>query len=98
MNVEQFEFVIDYEHGFDFDILKNSLTYSDVIVGGMGHKQKGGGDSSSAIANMESHPDIYPHTVRCMTSAKELKMTKKSFYRAVKETRAYDYKRHEGES
>lgn len=97
MDVEQFEFVIDYEHGFDFNILKNSSTYSDVIVGGMGHKQKGGGDSSSAIANMESHSDIYPHTVRCVTASNELKMTKKSFYRAVKETKAYEYKQREVE-
>lgn len=97
MDVGQFEFIIDYEHGFDFAILKNSLSYSDVIVGGMGHMQKGGGDSSSAIANMESHPDIYPHTVRCVTSAGELKMTKKSFYRAVKETKAFEYKQREME-
>ena len=64
----------------------------------MGHKQKGGGDGSSAIANMESHPDMYPHTVRCMTSARELKMTKKSFYKAVTKTRAYEYKQREMES
>lgn len=91
MDAEQFDFKLGYEQNFDFSALKNSTTFSDVIVGAMGHKQKGGGDSNSAISELELNPDKYPHVVKCLTSAGKLKITKQSFQNAILNTNAYAY-------
>ena len=91
MDVGQFDFRLGYEHNFDFSTLKNSTTFSDVIVGAMGHKQKGGGDSNSAISELELNPYKYPNVVKCLTTANKLKITKQSFHDAILNTNAYAY-------
>ncbi|WP_288219367.1 hypothetical protein [uncultured Adlercreutzia sp.] len=61
-----FRFVLGYEKAkrFDIAVLRNSYTYKAVMVGPMPHSSVGANGSSSAIAEIENHPEIYPPLVR----------------------------------
>lgn len=74
------EFVLEYgelKH-FNFDKLRNSMTYRAVLAGPMPHSTPGKRDASSTVAMMEAHPETYPPVIR-LTDANGLKITNNSF-------------------
>ncbi len=80
------EFALGYERAkrYPFSKLRGSLTYRAVLVGPMPHSTAGRGDASSAIAEMENHPETYPPVIR-MHDANGLKITNNSFAQALDE-------------
>lgn len=87
----RFEFELDYDKltNYDFSKLKNSVTYSDVLVGPMPHKVSGIGDYSSFLTMTDAEPENYPKIIR-LASANELKITKETFRNALINTRLYN--------
>lgn len=77
---KRFEFYLEYDRlqHYDFAKLRNTLTYKAVMVGPMPHSTPGKLENSSAIAEMENHPDTYPRVIQ-LRSANELKITNNSF-------------------
>ncbi|MEE8732424.1 MAG: hypothetical protein SOI46_02295 [Eggerthellaceae bacterium] len=77
---KDFEFVLEYEalKHFNFDKLRNSMTYRAVLAGPMPHSTPGKRDASSTVAMMEAHPETYPPVIR-LTDANGLKITNNSF-------------------
>lgn len=67
---------------YPFSKLRNSLTYRAVLAGPMPHSTSGKRDASSAIAEMENHPEIYPPVIR-LHDANGLKITNNSFAAAL---------------
>ena len=86
----QLELRIDYKKNkhFNFDLLRDNSTYSDIIFGPNAHKSKGIGDYSSAISLIEHEPEHYPRLVKA-TNSGSLKITKASFINALRSTRLY---------
>jgi hypothetical protein len=80
------EFALDYERikHYPFYKLRDSLTYRAILVGPMPHSTSGKRDASSAIAEMENHPEKYPPVIR-MHDANGLKITNNSFAQALDE-------------
>lgn len=78
------EFALDYERikHYPFHKLRDSLTYRAILVGPMPHSTPGKRDASSAIAEMENHPETYPPVIR-MRDANGLKITNNSFAQAL---------------
>ena len=76
----RFELCLDYEamKKYNFRKLQYSSKYRLILVGPMPHSSTGKEFSSSAIAEMESHPDMYPRVIR-MIAGSELKITKSGF-------------------
>ena len=76
----RFEFCLDYEsmQKYNFRKLQYTNKYSLILVGPMPHSSTGKAYSGSAIAEMESHPDMYPRVIR-MIAGSELKITKSGF-------------------
>ena len=60
------------------------------MVGPMPHSSTGKADSSSAIAEMEKHQDLYPRIVR-MGSGNGLKITKSNFRETLQRLQAEKY-------
>lgn len=85
------EFRMDYKKNkhFDFTLLKNNQTYSDVMFGPNAHKSMGIGNNSSAIEMFESHPELYPKKVEIRTYGGSLKISATSFRNALMETQFY---------
>lgn len=79
-----FEFILNYEdiEKFDFETLVNTNKYSFIMVGPMGHKQKGIRGYSSAITFLE-YEEGCPQTVRVLNTSQELEITKSSFNMAL---------------
>ena len=73
---------------FNFKKMQHKPNYRLVIVGPMPHSTAGKGDSSSAIAEMETR-DGYPKVVRL--GSNELKITKTSFKKTLQKQIAADY-------
>ena len=80
----EFEFVLDYygAEKYPYKKLQYTSTYRLVMFGPIPHSTSGKGDSSSAIAEMESRKDMYPRVVR-LCAGNELKITKTGFKRAL---------------
>jgi len=80
-----FEFALEYNElkHYNFGKLRDSYTYKAVLVGPMPHSTPGKHEASSAIAEMEAHPDIYPQVIRIETGG-SLKITANSFEQAIK--------------
>lgn len=78
------EFALGYDElkHFDFAKLRNSLSYRAVLVGPMPHSTPGKRDASSAVAEMQAHPEIYPLVVEVQDS-NGLKITNNSFAKAL---------------
>ncbi len=60
---------------------------SAVLAGLQPHSSQGKGAASSAIANMEHNPMAYPPVIR-LSGSNELKITAKSFERALQQLEA----------
>lgn len=88
---EALEFRLDYKKNkhFDFRILKNNHTYSDVMFGPNAHKSMGIRDNESAIDMFNTHPDQYPKKTEIKTYSGELKITSSSFKNALYSTQKY---------
>ena len=84
LDKDRFEFCLDYDtlQKYNFRKLQYSDKYRMIMVGPMPHSTAGKGDSSSAIAEMEKHPEMYPRVVR-VSSGNELKITKTGFKEAL---------------
>ncbi len=80
----RFEFCLDYDsmQRYNFRKLQQSEKYRVLLVGPMPHSTRGQADSSSAIADMEKHPDMYPRIVR-LNAGNALKITKSGFKEAL---------------
>lgn len=80
------EFALGYERAkhYPFSNLRDSHTYRAVLVGPMPHSTSGKRDASSAIAEMENHPETHPPVIG-MYDANGLKITNNSFAQALDE-------------
>jgi len=78
----------DEATNYNFERLRFSNKYSDVIFGATPHKGTGIGENSSIITMLESNPQEYPNVVRAMDS-NELKLTKTSLKMALTKTQVY---------
>lgn len=85
------EFELDYTrlHNYNFGNLRNSLTYSDVLVGPLPHKVEGIEGFSSFLAMADANPKDFPKITR-LESSNGLKITKESFKKALLETQLYN--------
>ena len=81
---------VDYEQStnYNYEKLRYSNQYSDVIFGPMPHKGVGIGNNSSVITLLESNPKEYPKAIRAM-AGDALKLTKTSIKEALMKTRIY---------
>ena len=84
------DFQLDYTrlHNYNFGNLRNSFTYSDVLVGPLPHKVEGIEGFSSFLAMVESNPEEFPMITR-LESSNELKITKESFKNGLLNSRLY---------
>lgn len=84
-----FEFVLGYNElkHYDFGKLRGTYTYRAVMAGPMPHSTPGKRDASSAIAEMEAHPETYPPVIQ-LRDSNGLKITNNSFTNALDELAA----------
>lgn len=94
MGIEKsrFEFCLDYDaiQKYNFRKLQYSDKYRLILVGPMPHSSVGKSDSSSAIAEMEKHPEMYPRIIR-LSAGSELKITKTGFKEALERMLREEY-------
>lgn len=83
---DMFEFVLGYSElkHYDFSKLRGTYTYRAVMAGPMPHSTPGKRDASSAIAEMEAHPETYPPVIQ-LRDSNGLKITNNSFAKALDE-------------
>lgn len=81
---DDIEFCLEYDRlkHYDFGKFRDRDVYRAVLFGPGPHSTPGKGRSCSAIEEMETHPDIYPPTIRIEASS-GLKITANSFKQAV---------------
>lgn len=81
---------VPYEEAtnYNYEKLRFSSKYSDVIFGSVPHKGKNIGNNSSIITMIENNQEEYPKLIRAMDS-NELKFTKTSLKESLKNTRVY---------
>ena len=84
-----FDFALGYDQmkHYDFAKLRGTFTYRAVFVGPMPHSTPGKRDASSAVAEMEARPEIYPPVIE-LRDSNGLKITNNSFARALDELAA----------
>ncbi|WP_314039959.1 hypothetical protein [Slackia exigua] len=84
-----FDFALGYDQlkHYDFAKLRGTFTYRAVLVGPMPHSTSGKRSASSAIAEMQSHPETYPPVVELRDST-GLKITNNSFAKGLNELSA----------
>lgn len=86
---ERMEYIsYDEATNYNYEKLRYSNKYSDIIFGSVPHKGKNIGDNSSIITMIENNAEEYPKLIRAMDS-NELKLTKTSLKEALKNTRVY---------
>ena len=86
----EFEYKLTYNlKRYDFRKMQNNDSYLAVLVGPMPHSTGGKGGSSSAIAEMENHPEYWPHVIRLRNESGKLVITNNSFKEALQELLAY---------
>lgn len=79
-----FDFELGYSRlkRFNFDQLRYGSKYRAVMVGPIPHSTPGKRDASSAIAEMQARPDVYPPVIELRDST-GLKITNNSFARGL---------------
>ncbi|MEI3376388.1 MAG: hypothetical protein V8R08_00860 [Coriobacteriales bacterium] len=79
-----FDFALEYNElkHYDFAKLRGTLTYRAVFAGPMPHSTSGNRGASSAIAEMKSHPELYPPVIE-LRDSNGLKITNNSFAHAL---------------
>ena len=85
------EFELDYNKltNYNFGKLRNSMNYSDVLVGPIPHKVGGIEGYSSFLAMTDDMPEEYPKIIR-LESSNELKITRQSFINGLLNSRLYN--------
>lgn len=85
------EFELDYNKltNYNFGDLRNTMQYSDVLVGPIPHKVEGIDGFSSFLAMTDANPEEFPKVIR-LQSSNELKITKQSFKDGLLNTRLYN--------
>lgn len=85
------EFELDYTKltNYNFSKLRNSMVYSDVLVGPIPHKVEGIEGFSSFLAMTEATPEEFPKIIK-LESSNELKITKNTFINGLLESRLYN--------
>lgn len=85
------EFELDYNKltNYNFGKLRNSMNYSDVLVGPIPHKVEGIEGYSSFLAMTDAMPEEYPKIIR-LESSNELKITRQSFINGLLNSRLYN--------
>ena len=88
----RFEFCLDYAsmQKYNFHKLQYADKYRLILVGPMPHSTTGTAESSSAIAEMEKHPEMYPRILR-LSAGSELKITKSGFKATLERMLLEDY-------
>lgn len=85
---------VSYEEStnYDFKKLKNTYSYSDVLVGPMAHKNNGIENCSSFIVNVEKNQENYPKLIKLQANqdSNNLKITKTALDNAFQNTRYYN--------
>ena len=92
LDKSRFEFCLDYEgmQKYNFRKLQYTDKYRVILVGPMPHSTAGKAESSSAIAEMEKHPEMYPRMIR-LSAGTELKITKSGFKEALERLLREEY-------
>lgn len=89
MNPDNFDFELDYKGSdYDFENLRYTTKYSELLLGPTPHRVKGIRGYSSAVSLIQNNVTKYPHLV-CLSANGILKITKDSFERGLKETLLY---------
>lgn len=88
-NPDIFEFVLGYNElkHYDFGKLRSAYNYCAIMAGPMPHSTPGKRDASSAIAEMDAHPETYPPVIQ-LRDSNGLKITNNSFANALDELAA----------
>lgn len=86
LDIRDFELELEYdlEH-YNFGKFRDTLTYRAVLIGPSPHSTPGMGDSSSAIANMQAHPETYPPVIVMRDKGGKPKITRNSLENALDE-------------
>lgn len=71
---------------FDYERLRNTDAYSDIIVGPVPHKGVGIGDNSSFLAAVANHPEEYPKVHRMQDGNGTLMISQSAFERCLANT------------
>ena len=71
---------------FDYERLRNTDAYSDIIVGPVPHKGVGIGDNSSFLAAVANHPEEYPKIHRMQDGTGTLIISQSAFERCLANT------------
>ena len=79
------EYCLDYDKldHYNFAKLRDKDVYKAVLFGPGPHSTPGKGESSSALDEMRSHPEIYPRVVEVRERGGALKITRNSFRQAI---------------
>ena len=89
MDYERLDFIsYDDATNYDYENLRFSNKYSDVIFGATPHKGGGIGNSSSIITYLESNKSEFPNVIRAELS-NDLGLSKTSLKNALLRTRIY---------
>lgn len=88
---DRLEFELDYNrlHNYNFENLRNNMSYSDILVGPMPHKVKGIKKFNSFLAMVKANPEEFPKIIE-LKDANELKITKQTFLDGLLKTRLYN--------
>ncbi len=74
---------VELKSNFNFERLRNSDVYSDIIVGPIPHKGVGIGDNSSFLAAVANHPEEYPKVHRMQDGNGNLVISQSAFERCL---------------
>ena len=87
LDPEDIEFCLEYDRlkHYDFAKFRDRDAFRAVLFGPGPHSTPGAGESSSAVSEMQSHPDIYPPVYGIREESGKLKITANSFRKAVRE-------------
>ena len=88
INADSLEFENDYSKLGNYNVakLRNSNTYSDIIIGPNPHKQRGINGHTSLIAMLRSNPSEFPKCIEAHAN-NALKITISNFKEALLNTR-----------
>ena len=71
---------------FDYSFLRNSIAYSDVIVGPVPHKGVGIGDNTSFLTAAEHHPEEFPKVHKMQDGNGHLILSQSAFIKCLNDT------------
>lgn len=89
MDMDQFEFRLDYgkKDSYNLEKLKGNINYKAILIGPVPHKAFGDMKASSGVQEMINRPDLYPLTIKVVSSNGELKINKNTLGAALEKVR-----------